>query len=389
MRRPLAAIAFLLITLALGATSVSTGVCVPRWHIVRIDSSKTFTAIEASSPSDVWAVGVARMLPLVEHWDGERWRVLPAPRIAANSTGELDDIAPVAPDDVWTGGSVYNHGRTRALLAHWDGSSWTAARLAAFSPLPVSRLDIEVQSLLAISTDDVWAIVVAWDPADEAPPEQLYAEHWDGSAWTAVKFPFGADTSFTVTEMSALASSDVWAAGAGNCGPGGCGYEISAHWNGRRWRSVPTGPTAAGYGGYPDGCTKPGFTGVAAITPTKAWAVGWGEAPINDPDNAPSSSCPFIKRWNGRSWQLAKPLGLPIRWALNDIEGGSSNVWAFGEQDKSVIRPLVARWDGTRWESVAEPPLQGKSRALDDGEVLAPDDLWAVGHGTVAHYVCA
>src|SRR5262249_53612193 len=151
-------------------------------------------AIEASSPTDVWVVGVSRHLPLVEHWDGQRWSVVRSPRIGAKSWGSLADVAPVAPGDVWVGGFVgepspRGPSRVRALLAHWDGSSWTVVPLANFAE-PISDFDVGVESLLAISTDDVWAIVNASPRWDVARPERLYAEHWNGSAWTAVSFPF-------------------------------------------------------------------------------------------------------------------------------------------------------------------------------------------------------
>lgn len=53
----------------------------------------------AVSPGDAWAVG-GTALTLIDHWDGNRWRVFPSP----NVEGELHAVTAITPCDVWAVG---------------------------------------------------------------------------------------------------------------------------------------------------------------------------------------------------------------------------------------------------------------------------------------------
>ena len=71
----------------------------------------------ALSPRDVWAAGARGEFagrPLVEHWDGTAWGIMPAPRIKDLAAG-FRAIAAAARNDIWAVGSDLNE---RAVVAH-------------------------------------------------------------------------------------------------------------------------------------------------------------------------------------------------------------------------------------------------------------------------------
>jgi hypothetical protein len=55
---------------------------------------------------------------LVEHWDGHRWRIVPAPTpIGINSS--LSGLAVISSRDVWAVGTVFNMtGQDQTLAEH-------------------------------------------------------------------------------------------------------------------------------------------------------------------------------------------------------------------------------------------------------------------------------
>ena len=83
-----------------------------------------FSAIDASSRDDVWAVGdltrAATRKGFVEHWDGTRWSIVPTPHVQGQTTFVAVSANSVA--DVWLVGSrTLSGGAIEPLVEHWDG----------------------------------------------------------------------------------------------------------------------------------------------------------------------------------------------------------------------------------------------------------------------------
>jgi hypothetical protein len=100
-------------------------------------------AVAALSDTDVWAVGSKdpryRHGPLIEHWDGTRWRVFDS-SFPVNT--RLDSVSELSSSDAWVGGEYSPDTSTNAVLpvlAHFDGISWSLV------PAPSNGL----QSLIA------------------------------------------------------------------------------------------------------------------------------------------------------------------------------------------------------------------------------------------------
>src|SRR5438067_6126272 len=103
-----------------------------------------------------------------------RWHSIPNGLHGAANT-PLSSVSGISKDDVWAvGRHGLANGRSRALILHWNGSSWASA-----APPDVSYSEW-LFAVDAVATDDVWA--VGW--AAERRHNHALIEHWDGSAWT-------------------------------------------------------------------------------------------------------------------------------------------------------------------------------------------------------------
>jgi len=105
-------------------------------------SSETFLSdVAATSATNAWAVGLyyrgdpccTPEHPLIEHWNGQAWKVVPSPNPGGSACchGEgniLHAISSVAsPSAAWAVGS-FSAGSPfgNPLIEHWTGQSWTA-----------------------------------------------------------------------------------------------------------------------------------------------------------------------------------------------------------------------------------------------------------------------
>jgi hypothetical protein len=89
------------------------------------------TGVDVVTARDVWAVGYyddgAGTRPLALHWNGSTWSNSPIPGI-----GLLRKAKEITPGNVWAVGSYYNalQNRTRTLVVHFDGTTWSTVTSA-------------------------------------------------------------------------------------------------------------------------------------------------------------------------------------------------------------------------------------------------------------------
>ena len=114
--------------------------------------------------------------------------------------------------------------------------------------------------------------------------------------------------------------------------------------------------------------------GVDALSPGSAWAVGRADrstVPINRP---------VIERWNGTRWSIsASPLP-PGGGELRDVDAVSSTTaWAVGFTGSSNgFNTLTERWNGASWSIVSSPSVSAQNY-LAGVKSLSAGDVWAVG----------
>jgi hypothetical protein len=87
----------------------------------RYSAPNSLDAVSCSSRRACIAVGTSNSAPLVERWNGRKWRITSAPNPAPTYAGYLSDISCSSPSACTTVG--WN--LTGGFVARWNGSKWT------------------------------------------------------------------------------------------------------------------------------------------------------------------------------------------------------------------------------------------------------------------------
>lgn len=270
-------------------------------------NSENLMGVAAIATNDVWAVGItiapppglSIVHPLIEHWDGRQWYVVPDSTATSKNGGLLQSIAAVSSNDIWATGYTVQHGTTVALIEHWDGHRWNTVSL------PVSLQKIALTAVTAVAKRDIWVAGISTD-AKKVPG----AAHWDGSQW---KIFSDLGVSSKVSDpvvLSASAANDIWFLARSTAG-----QSWFAHWDGAQWQMV-SGPSL-----------KPveRLTGIVTIAPDNAWAIG---GDIDNSNNSASGQT-VLEHWDGKNWKLVTQIR-PETGGFSAIVAIDRKLWLFG-----------------------------------------------------------
>jgi hypothetical protein len=147
-------------------------------------------------------VAVSTEQTLIAHWDARHWRFVPSPNI--NDGSILQSVSAVSGNDVWAVGASYvgfgEISSSRVLVEHWDGRVWQIVpgpTAKGGGPQPGNG-----EAVAAITPDDVW---VAWD-------HNVF--RWDGMRWIAALALWRLKRPETSGRVEAS-----WPTGTGGSGP--------------------------------------------------------------------------------------------------------------------------------------------------------------------------
>ena len=302
-------------------------------------------AAAALNAADVWAVGEwdtfsTNNRPLIEHWDGTAWSLVPGPALGLSS--ELHGIAGLAPANAWAVGSAVSSGTSprQTLIEQWDGTAWTIV------PSPNrGNGDNELNAIAALGPANLWAVGRYY----EGSAEQPLILHWDGQAWTPVASPPIAPYG-SLQALTAVAADDIWAAGYAGNTPNPYKTLIE-HWDGHTWQVVPNPNPGTG---------SRAFWGVAAAGPSDVWAVGQYN----------SLTTSLIEHWDGVNWSVVPCPNVGMLLGL--VVRAADDIWA------SSYGAHILHWDGSAWTQV--PSSVPSSDATLRSVVAAGADLWTVGY---------
>lgn len=365
-----------------------------QWQIVPSPNTtlavNTLTGITVRSSSDAWAWGTANdapsnensnpiTQPLVEHWDGQHWRIIATPPLQEG--GMLADLVALAPNDAWavgaqtTGGSENTSGAP--VIEHWNGHQWTIV------PDNVSNWPDPsgLAKLAALSADDIWAVGSAGSGSNSG-----LIQHWDGHNWQTIAHP-EPSSGVQFSAIAAVAANDIWVVGALEQ-QAGVGAPVFEHWDGRSWSIVPS-PSPGGIGPLRDHMT---VTAMSAVSANDVWAAGF----VNHAIPIPNASDLLFEHWDGHRWSIVN--GPSVDATVADIVAlGPDDVWAVGTTTGPGLdvaqqgQGLVEHWDGQTWSLISNPSphpftaLNGVTRdpsvsgkvwvAGTTGPVRTPDQL--------------
>jgi hypothetical protein len=228
--------------------------------------------------------------------------------------------------------------------------AWEVAQSANPGELPN-----QLSGVAVVTGTEAWAVGGSGDPA---APSSVLIELWNGTAWTAeeVEAPGTEINELLAVDVSESSPNDVWAVGRTASGFGD--RPLVLHYDGTQWlpQEIPS---------EIDGV----LTGVAALSPTNVWVVGYVVDSVTSIEHA------LVLHWDGLLWAVVDPgraTGVG-RSALLDVEtSAEDDLWAVGYLHND---PLIVHFDGEEWTR-GETPIPGTTNAVWP---VSPTDVWAVG----------
>jgi hypothetical protein len=228
-----------------------------------VDTSQVAeTALESvacASTSDCWSVGFAgvtqgpRLVPWIQHWNGQAWASFPAPPDQYVQTADhiLYGVTCASASDCW---AVGEQGTVPAqtLIDHWDGTSWSEVTSSNVSTDQVNILS----AVTCVSTADCWAV------GSSDNYNQALVERWNGTTWSIVPSP---QTGSILNAVACLSASDCWAAGPYYT-PNPPAQTLLIHWDGTSWTKASSPNTSA--------AQSNNLAGIACASSSDCWAVG-------------------------------------------------------------------------------------------------------------------
>jgi Phosphoesterase family len=274
------------------------------WAAVRTPrngaQASSFYGVAALPDGTAWAVGIHTRATghtsqsLAEHWDGHAWTVVPTPN-PGSAEDMLYSVTAVSDNDVWAAGTYAGPDNAfHPLLEHWNGTSWSVVPV----PGPGTQDGI-LTSVTSSPGQGVWA---AGQLAMSAPDRQVVL-HLVGSSWTVVpepgvRTPGGAMAS-AYPEGIAVTAAGPWVTGNDRAGDTGFSTLVQAPGAGGRLHELPTpnptvqdnylwgiAPVRGGHA-WAVGYSLPPATGNAASLIEYGSATGgWKAVPSPDPGAA-------------------------------------------------------------------------------------------------------
>ncbi len=335
-------------------------------------ASESLNGISAVAPDDVWAVGTRtvsdRDSTLVEHWDGTAWSVVPSPSPGGRPGSRLESVDAISANDVWAVGTYVTVGHQLTILVeHWNGTSWR--RVAT----PILRGSSALASVSATSPTDIWA--VGYRLITLQKPIYTLAMHWDGSTWSRVATPTPKNAMRGLLGVDSTGTASGWAVGYTLAASGGKPNALAERWNGRAWHQVavpvPRYRVAE-------------LAGVSVVAPGNVWAVG-----SRQPDETRHSYA-LVEHFTGRHWHSVPVPGLGSYSSLSSVSGDApDDVWAVGTRGpRDSPRSVLVHWDGRAWRVYGGPGAE--SATLNAVTTGGTTSTWAVGltyrHGSAVPF---
>jgi hypothetical protein len=207
-----------------------------RWRTVALRlgrlSSARLDGLAAASPRDAWAVGsvsraASSQRPLLLHWNGHRWARVPGAGVPGFGYVSLLGVAVRSATDAWAVGEAESVTKpvVRPVIEHWNGRRW---RLMANPPVPPMTA---LSSVTVAPDGEAWAVGTPF--ADTGRGVVL---HWKKRSWVTAATPETGGAVF-MNGVTAVSRANVWAVGSASIA-GGPYRPYALRWNGHRWTSV-------------------------------------------------------------------------------------------------------------------------------------------------------
>ena len=245
----------------------------------------------------------------------------------------------------------------------WVTFAGAAPAYSAWSLVPSPSPGGSAPQLLAVSTEsasDAWGVGVTFSTSTRS--YKTVTEHWNGNAWAVTASP-SPMLNQQLNGVAAISPSDAWAVGFMNNSQWASNRTLIVHWDGTSWTRVPSPNPTSG---------EDELWGVWASSASDVWAVGTYST-------ANGGANTFATHFNGSSWTVVPtPNAAPYNNLHRVFGSSSTDVWAVGTAYiGGEPAPVTLHWNGSSWKLVPSPDL-GESY-IRGGWASAATDAWIVG----------
>jgi hypothetical protein len=334
----------------------------PGWKLAavyKVDSE--VAGVAALGSGDAWEAGTECGSPcdtstlLVGHWNGKTWSLVRPPAEFVNNAvnASASAVAPVSASAAWVFADenvVVNH--SFALLR--SGSSWA----------PVSELatGTSITTAVAPGAKDAWAF------GENVGSFRPYAVHYNGHAWSAVRF------GVLATAASATSASNIWVIGNAPTVPKSRMRLTIEHYDGKAWRKAALPKITLPAGEVLDG------SAVDAAGPRDVWATA---VPVSEMTGGTEQGI-VVLHYNGKSWAEVK-----VPYPVYSVYGpflvapdGKGGIWLSADQlARGAYRPYLYHDSAGRWTRATVPASHGDAtELLSMAWIPGTAGVWAAGH---------
>jgi hypothetical protein len=181
-------------------------------------------AVDAISPTDVWAVGyfldrdLGVFRTLAAHYDGRRWKLLRTPNIGTVDN-QLFDLVAVNANNIWAVGKAGDGTEFRTLAMQFTGDGWHVRRTPDRGPGQTSLNGVAVGA-----GGNPWAVGSYNDANGLA---RTLTESYRDGRWFVVNSPNATEEDNELWSVAISSGGDVWAVGDSN--PHSVGQTLVEH----------------------------------------------------------------------------------------------------------------------------------------------------------------
>jgi hypothetical protein len=233
--------------------------------------------------------------------------------------------------------------------------------------------DNQLFGVAADSAGDVWA--VGYSTPTAGGLSQTLIEHFDGSMWKHMESQDITGASDRLHGVAAFSPNNVWAVGESLSDVSQESQPLIEFYNGLTWSIVGSPPAPGDHNS---------LWGVAAVSATEVWAVGYSVTG--------GLAKPLIEHYLNGSWSLYGGPGVsvgPDTCGLNGVAvvpgTAPATLWTVGQCGPTSIRPtqpFIERYDGSSWKPYLSTPTGRPTSILNGVAADSANDVWAVGYST-------
>jgi len=354
--------------LGLAASAVNAAPDCGDWAIVDTPNPPSghnaLIGLGVSSPDLAYALRGGGAGSFLQMWDGDAWAEVPNPGLEVE--GGFSPRAITAVDgSAWVASLVATGvgGPGLQHLLRWDGTDWDLETWIELSRTTdgLARSG-SPEDMDGVGADDIWIVGRATSTGDPVAGNPMLTLHWDGTELTEYLTPGVGNRQNWLTGVTAITPDDAWAVGYYNTTGGGGHFRgVVYHWDGTEWTHVIT-PVESLAGSF--------LQDVDAIAADDIWAVGevLGE--------------PLFMHYDGSAWTIAPSPPTSLAQSVDEVAAAASDdVWAvsYGNEKRFY------HFDGVAWDKVEFPEVPGATNIDLHGAMGTSGscDVWAVGGQTL------